>query len=130
VSGLAGVDGPATARGGALATVIALPAALVQLLAGSGAVVTTAMLPVIFVGFGVGGYVATSRADVSRLASGTAASVIAFAVVQVLWLAAREASLTIGALVTIGFRVLLAASCGVVGGWIRLAVEARHQQSS
>lgn len=116
----AGVSREAVGRGAALALAIVVPAALLQLLIGVGAL-RSALFIVVLVGFGAGGRRAARLGGAAPYTNAAVAALVAFVVAQVVGLVVSVASGGAGPTpVRVAFLAMLATSCGMVGAWLAL----------
>jgi hypothetical protein len=117
------IDRDAIRAGALVATVIAAPAGAAQLLLDSryGAEASAPLGLVILLAFAAGGYQAGKRSKARPLTDGALGAMLAFAVVQAVFLvlgalgAGDDQSVHPAAIV---FSAMLATSCGIVGGQV------------
>jgi hypothetical protein len=111
------LDTAAIARGAVIAAAIALPAALILLL-DEGSSLRGALILTIVGAFGLGGYVAGRMAPGRALVNGGIAALVPAVALLVLTIAVQQARGTSLKALSIPFSLLLALSCGVLGGLV------------
>jgi putative membrane protein (TIGR04086 family) len=118
------LDRRAVVAGTSIALAIAVPAALIsQLLDTKGTVhdhsgVLAVAFIVVLVGFVAGGFVAGSKRTDAPLANGAMAALLAFAIVQGVGVIRRSITGDDISWLAIPFNGLIAASLGVLGGYV------------
>jgi hypothetical protein len=111
------LDTTAIARGAGVALAIALPAAIVQNLAGEGSLRSLAFL-VSLVGFGIGGYLAAGVEPNRGMTYGGLAGLAACLVVLAFGILHRSIVGKPISWISLPFLALLALSSGLIGGYV------------